>query len=140
MSTLHLNYATTPRPILSLPPAPKRPILRLLPPAPPAAPTAEAPSPAPAARAPAVRIPEPLKIGIHRDIIALGLAEQAVADLMTWWVNQHRYRRATVAGACRHGLDGAVAGKVTKQDAKYAEMVARGVLPPRFRQQRPADV
>ncbi len=67
--------------------------------------------------------PLPLKIGIHRDLVALGIPAAAVRDALQWWAGQPAYRRAVAAGGSRYGLDGAEAGVVT-EDQQRIELAA----------------
>jgi sRNA-binding protein len=63
----------------------------------------------------------PLKVGIDGDILAAGgFDEAAVRRGLAWYVNRSPYLRAVFKGECRIGLDGSVAGQITKAGREYA--------------------
>jgi ProQ/FINO family len=52
-------------------------------------------------------MPVPLAIGIHREILALGILDATtVRDVLAWWTAQPAYRTAVAAGRERRNLDG----------------------------------
>lgn len=65
--------------------------------------------------------PRPLKIGIHRDLVAFGHPIKAVRTVLSRYCTRPAYRRAMVEGAVRVGLDGADAGRVTKEEVEGAK-------------------
>lgn len=61
------------------------------------------------------RIPLPLRIGIHTDLLARYPNADPVA-LSRWmgrWCNSAQYRRQIAAGGMRYDLDGFVAGEIS---------------------------
>jgi sRNA-binding protein len=67
----------------------------------------------------------PLKLGIHRDIIAAlngSVAPRTVSDALRLYVGNPRYLKSCVAGADRIGLDGNPAGQVSDKDADSAKI------------------
>ncbi len=58
--------------------------------------------------------PRPLKLGIHRDLMAAGFEKAAVKRALA------RYRKALRAGECRIDLQGQLAGAVTAAEAETA--------------------
>ncbi|HRW67350.1 MAG TPA: ProQ/FinO family protein, partial [Candidatus Competibacter sp.] len=57
--------------------------------------------------------PRPLKLGIHRDLMAAGFEKAAVKRALARYCNRPRYRKALCAGAIRIDLQGQPAGAVT---------------------------
>ncbi len=66
--------------------------------------------------------PQPLKIGIRDDLLALpdGFERPAVKRFLTRYCNRPRYRRCLKAGAVRVDLQGQPAGLVTVEEAEAA--------------------
>ncbi len=64
--------------------------------------------------------PRPLKLGIHRDLMAAGLEKAAVKRALARYCNRPRYRKALCAGAIRIDLQGQPAGAVTAAEAETA--------------------
>ncbi|HMQ38884.1 MAG TPA: ProQ/FinO family protein, partial [Micropruina sp.] len=64
--------------------------------------------------------PRPLKLGIHRDLMAAGFEKAAVKRALARYCNRPRYRKALRAGAIRIDLRGQPAGAVTADDAETA--------------------
>ena len=64
--------------------------------------------------------PKPVKIGIHRDLIAAGHDRQAVRRALSAYVHTRRYQKALLAGAIRIDLLGQPAGVVTGDEADHA--------------------
>lgn len=61
--------------------------------------------------------PLPLAIGIHRQIYPLldrvPMSRRALRNFLAWWTGSEAYQRALRApNACRHNVDGTVAGPV----------------------------
>ena len=61
--------------------------------------------------------PRPLKLGIHRDLMAAGFEKAAVKRALARYCNRPRYRKALRAGAIRIDLQGQPAGVVTAAEA-----------------------
>ena len=82
------------------------------------------------------REPQPLKVGVHADLLAAldGMVEpRDLKSALAGYTSNARYLRALSAGACRVGLDGNPAGTVTAEDeavakARLAEL-AKGITP-----------
>ncbi|MEZ5601479.1 MAG: ProQ/FinO family protein [Candidatus Competibacteraceae bacterium] len=64
--------------------------------------------------------PRPLKLGIHRDLMAAGFEKAAVKRTLARYCNRPRYRKALRAGAIRIDLQGQPAGVVTAAEAETA--------------------
>lgn len=64
--------------------------------------------------------PRPLKIGIHRDIVALGYPIKPVRTVLSRYCTRPSYRRALVVGAVRVDLGGQDAGRVTQAEVEGA--------------------
>ena len=64
--------------------------------------------------------PRPLKLGIHRDLMAAGFEKAAVKRALARYCNRPRYRKALCAGAIRIDLQGQPAGVVTAAEAETA--------------------
>jgi len=64
--------------------------------------------------------PRPLKLGIHRDLMAAGFEKAAVKRALVCYCNRPRYRKALRAGAIRIDLQGQPAGVVTAAEAETA--------------------
>jgi len=67
----------------------------------------------------------PLKLGIHRDIIAAlngTVTPRAVGDALRLYVGNPRYLKACVTRADRIGLNGNPAGQVSAEDAASAKI------------------
>lgn len=64
--------------------------------------------------------PRPLKLGIHRDLMAAGFEKAAVKRTLARYCNRPRYRKALCAGAIRIDLQGQPAGVVTAAEAETA--------------------
>jgi len=62
--------------------------------------------------------PRPLKLGIHRDLMAAGFEKAAVKRTLARYCNRPRYRKALRAGAIRIDLQGQPAGVVTAAEAE----------------------
>lgn len=79
--------------------------------------------------------PKPLKIGIHKDILArdVTLSGVRVRKIMAWYTNRPAYRSQLKANAPRYALDGSVDGEVTEEQAKGSDR-------PRFRKTKRATV
>jgi ProP effector len=66
----------------------------------------------------------PLKLGIDRDLVALGVLDEASAMMaLRHYCGQLVYRRSIVAGAVRVDLDGQAAGEVTAEHAEHAQRI-----------------
>jgi hypothetical protein len=65
--------------------------------------------------------PRPLKLGIHRDLMAAGFEKAAVKRTLARYCNRPRYRKALCAGAIRIDLQGQPAGVVTAAEAETAQ-------------------
>ena len=68
--------------------------------------------------------PKPLKIGIHRDLVAAGRERAAVQRALARYCHRPLYRRALRAGAARIDLHGQPAGVVTEQEVRQARRAA----------------
>ncbi len=64
--------------------------------------------------------PQPLKLGIHHDLMAAGFEKAAVKRALARYCNRPRYRKALRAGAVRIDLQGQPAGTVTAAEAETA--------------------
>lgn len=65
--------------------------------------------------------PQPLKIGIHEDLLAAeGGDQKKIRRALAGYVKLPRYLRCLKAGAVRLNLEGANAGFVTEQEAEFA--------------------
>ena len=64
--------------------------------------------------------PRPLKLGIHRDLMAAGFEKAAVKRALARYCNRPRYRKALCVGAIRVDLQGQPAGVVTAAEAETA--------------------
>ena len=64
--------------------------------------------------------PRPLKLGIHRDLVAAGFEKAAVKRALARYCNRPRYRKALRAGAIRIDLQGQPAGVVTAAETETA--------------------
>ncbi len=64
--------------------------------------------------------PRPLKLGIHRDLMAADFEKAAVKRALARYCNRPRYRKALRAGAIRIDLQGQPAGVVTAAEAETA--------------------
>jgi ProP effector len=66
----------------------------------------------------------PLKLGIDRDLVALGvLDETSTAMTLRHYCSRLMYRRSLVAGAVRVDLDGRATGEVTAAHAEHAQRI-----------------
>jgi sRNA-binding protein len=66
----------------------------------------------------------PLKVGIDRDLVALGVLDEASATrTLRHYCSRLMYRRSLVAGAVRVDLDGQVAGEVATAHAAHAQRI-----------------
>jgi ProP effector len=66
----------------------------------------------------------PLKLGIDRDLVALGVLDEAGAtSALRHYCSRLMYRRSLVAGAVRVDLDGQVAGEVATAHAAHARWI-----------------
>ena len=80
--------------------------------------------------------PRPLKIDIHRDLMAAGHDRIAVKRALGRYCKADRYRKALQIGAARIDLHGQPAGAVTEREAAHARSLvearaaARESLPP----------
>ena len=80
--------------------------------------------------------PKPLKIDIHRDLMAVGHDRIAVKRALGRYCKVDRYRKALQIGAARIDLHGHPAGAVTEREAAHARSLvearatARQALPP----------
>ena len=80
--------------------------------------------------------PRPLKIDIHRDLMAAGHDRIAVKRALGRYCKADRYRKALQIGAARIDLHGQPAGAVTEREAAHARNLvearaaARESLPP----------
>ncbi len=68
------------------------------------------------------RKPKPLKIGIHRDIIADGHDRKRVRKALGAYCSRPSYRKAMKPGAVRIDLVGHLAGVVTEREVELAQM------------------
>src|SRR5262245_47090831 len=62
----------------------------------------------------------PLKIGIHKDLVARGVERRTARIGLSRYCRQIGYHHALVERATRIDLDGQPAGIVTPQEAKFA--------------------
>lgn len=70
---------------------------------------------------PVFKMPDqPLKIGLHRDLIALGFHPKIVKFCLGRWCWPLSYRKSVVQGAIRIDLYGKPAGVVTAEEASHA--------------------
>jgi hypothetical protein len=80
--------------------------------------------------------PRPLKLNIHRDLMAAGHDRTAVKRALGRYCKADRYRKALQIGAARIDLQGQPAGAVTEREAAHARNLvearaaARESLPP----------
>jgi ProP effector len=66
----------------------------------------------------------PLKLGIDRDLVALGVLDEATATrTLRHYCSRLMYRRSLVAGAVRVDLDGQAAGEVAAAHAAHAQRI-----------------
>src|SRR5260370_721747 len=66
----------------------------------------------------------PLKLGIDRDLVALGVLDEAsAAKTLRHYCSRLMYRRSLVAGAVRVDLDGQAAGEVAAAHAAHAQRI-----------------
>jgi ProP effector len=66
----------------------------------------------------------PLKLGIDRDLVALGVLDEAsAAKTLRHYCSRLMYRRSIVVGAVRLDLDGQAAGKVAAAHAAHAQRI-----------------
>jgi ProP effector len=66
----------------------------------------------------------PLKLGIDRDLVALGVLDEASATrTLRHYCSRLMYRRSLVAGAVRVDLDGQAAGEVATAHAAHAQRI-----------------
>lgn len=74
--------------------------------------------------APNVRVPVPLKVGIHDDLVAAvaihGIKPKWLRSFLYVWTHRNEYLIALARGGARHALDGSVAGQVTPGEAVQA--------------------
>lgn len=70
--------------------------------------------------------PRPLKIGIHKDLAALGYPIKAVRIALSRYCTRPSYRRALVVDAVRVDLDGQDAGRVTAKEVEDAKRPKTG--------------
>lgn len=67
----------------------------------------------------------PLKIGIHKDLVAhaeqLGLSASEIRAALKKWCQGKRYNECMLAGAVRVDLQGHAAGFVSKEEATFAD-------------------
>ena len=63
----------------------------------------------------------PLKIGIHKDLVARGVDRRLARIGLSRYCRQIGYHQALVEGATRIDLDGQPAGIVTPQEARFAK-------------------
>lgn len=72
----------------------------------------------------------PLKIGIHKDLLAqteaLGVSANEIRTAMKKWCKGKRYADCMVAGAVRIDLDGNAVGFVSKEEAVQADTSRTG--------------
>ncbi len=68
--------------------------------------------------------PRPLKIGIHKDILATNILPKHIVELaIKYFVTRDRYLEATREGAFRVDLDGNRSGRVSLKEALRADMI-----------------
>jgi ProP effector len=66
----------------------------------------------------------PLKLGIDRDLVALGVLDEASATrTLRHYCSRLMYRRSLVPGAVRVDLDGQAAGEVATAHAAHAQRI-----------------
>jgi ProP effector len=66
----------------------------------------------------------PLKLGIDRDLVALGVLDDASAAMvLRHYCGRLMYRRSIVAGAVRVDLDGQAAGEVAAEHAEHSQRI-----------------
>ncbi len=75
--------------------------------------------------------PRPLKLGIHKDLIAAGHPLKDVRRMLWRYCSRRAYLKAMLAGAPRIDLEGQPAGAVSEEDAANAQSVLLGTVPPR---------
>ena len=63
----------------------------------------------------------PLKIGIHKDLVARGVDRRTARIGLSRYCRQIGYHQALVEGATRIDLDGQPTGIVTPQEARFAK-------------------
>jgi ProP effector len=81
----------------------------------------------------------PLKIGIHRDILAHGiLTEDEANAALAMYTRRPMYQRALAAGGVRVDLDGNPAGEVTAEQVQAAERSVAGMEKNRARKAKAA--
>ena len=73
--------------------------------------------------------PRPLKLGIHRDLMAAGFEKAAVKRTLARYCNRPRYRKALRAGAIRIDLQGQPAGVVMAAEAETARAARKAGQP-----------
>lgn len=66
------------------------------------------------------RTHKPLKIGIHRDLIAQGVLAAKECRFLRYYTHRRMYLASLVEGSPRVDLAGAVAGQVTAEEATVA--------------------
>ena len=72
--------------------------------------------------------PVPVKVGLHRDLLALQdltVVPWKLHEFLTCWCGRDDYLRVLRDGAERVGLDGAPCGQVTAEDEAQAAAVLR---------------
>lgn len=78
-------------------------------------------------------VKQPLKVGIHKDLIAAGLVDEAGHPLPAWRIRQvlhdyctgRKYLAAQAAGGPRIDLDGEPCGEVRPEDAARSAAMLR---------------
>jgi ProP effector len=66
----------------------------------------------------------PLKLGIDRDLVALGVLDETSATMtLRHYCSRLMYRRSLVAGAVRIDLDGRATGEVAAAHAEHAQRI-----------------
>jgi sRNA-binding protein len=78
----------------------------------------------------------PLKIGIHKDLMARGVDRRAVRLGLSRYCGHIGYHNALVEGATRIDLDGQPAGIVTAQEAGFAAKNYAAMLEAAVRKQK----
>jgi ProP effector len=82
----------------------------------------------------------PLKLSIDRDLVALGVLDEASSErALQHYCSRLMYRRSLVAGAVRVDLDGQVAGEVTANHAEHAQRIITRIEASRAPEAEPSD-
>jgi sRNA-binding protein len=69
----------------------------------------------------------PLKVGIHQDLIGLGVLQPEECRVLRRYVSRRMYQVALAAGGPRYGLDGEPAGEVTPDQMAAGKSVVTAI-------------